>query len=82
MLEWENSHILISKIVKTVKSLGISCKVNKNTVKTGKLPEIDVNSKENQLNDLEPKAISNPEEQIVDEVMQLFQQVRYNSIID
>ena len=77
VLDFENSHILVGKIVKTMKSLGINYKVNKlNQPKSGVLPQINIDFVETKLNNLEAKMLVNPESSGVDEVNKLYQNVR------
>lgn len=60
----------------TMKSLGIKYKVSKsNALRTGVIPQVDVELVEILLNKLEPEMKKNPNNSQVQEVMNLYQKV-------
>lgn len=77
MLVAEKSAILIEMILDRMSKYGINYKINKNIARSGKIPDLDIETVENSILDLEQQIEQNPDLPHVEYLMDLYSKVNF-----
>jgi len=77
----EKSSLLIEMILDRMSKYGINYKINKSIPRSGKIPDVDIETVEKSIFDLEKQIEENPDLAHVEYLMDLYSKVHYNFIV-
>ncbi len=75
----EKSSILIEMVLDKMSKYGINYKINKNIPRSGKIPDVDIETVEKSIFKLEKQIEENPDLEHVEYLMELYSKVFFTS---